>query len=90
MRVIQWATYLIGGAISWLLRVSKVESMYAATVVFLGMSEAPLMIAPYLRSLRTGQLFTVMTAGFAAAAGSTLVGCSLLGARWSTCLPPRS
>ncbi len=80
LRVIQWATYVIGGALSRLLGVSRVESMYASTVIFLGQSEAPLMIAPYLRSLRRGQLFTVMSAGFAAAAGSTLVGYSLLGA----------
>jgi CNT family concentrative nucleoside transporter len=38
------------------------------------------MISGYLRSLRESQVFTVMTAGFAAAAGSTLVGYSLLGA----------
>ena len=80
LRVVQWATYLIGGVIAFVLGVSKVESMYAATVIFLGQSEAPLMIAPYLRRLRTGQVFTVMTGGFAAAAGSTLVGYSLLGA----------
>ncbi len=79
-RVIQWATFLIGGSLSKLLGVSRVESMYASTVIFLGQSEAPLMIAPYLRSLRRGQLFTIMAAGFAAAAGSTLVGYSLLGA----------
>jgi CNT family concentrative nucleoside transporter len=80
LRVIQYLTYVIGGAISWLLGVSKVESMYASTVIFLGQSEAPLMIAPYLKSLSRGQVFTVMSSGFAAAAGSTLVGYSLLGA----------
>ena len=80
LRVIQWLTFFIGGAISWLLQVSKVESMYAATVIFLGQSEAPLVIAPYLKSLRTPQFFALMTGGFAAAAGSTLVGYSLLGA----------
>ena len=80
LRVIQWTTYLVGGALSKVLGVSKVESMYAGTVVFLGMSEAPLMIQGYLEPLRRGQVFTVMTAGFAAAAGSTLVGYSLLGA----------
>ncbi|HET7327881.1 MAG TPA: nucleoside transporter C-terminal domain-containing protein [Nocardioidaceae bacterium] len=80
LRLIQYATHFIGGGISWLLRVSKVESLYASTVIFLGQSEAPLMIAPYLRTLSRGQLFTVMTAGFAAVAGSTLVGYSLLGA----------
>ena len=80
LRVIQWLTWAIGGGLAKLLGISKVESMYGATVIFLGQSEAPLMIAPYLRSLRRGQLFTIMTAGFAAAAGSTLVGYSLLGA----------
>lgn len=80
LRVIQWATYLIGGALERLLGISRVESMYAGTVVFLGMSEAPLMIQGYLDRLRRSELFLVMTAGFAAAAGSTLVGYSLLGA----------
>ncbi len=80
LRVIQWVTFVIGGGISWLLRVSKVEAMFAATVIFLGQSEAPLVVAPYLTRLRIGQLFTLMAGGFAAAAGSTLVGYSLLGA----------
>ncbi|MEO9323216.1 nucleoside transporter C-terminal domain-containing protein [Nocardioides sp. C4-1] len=80
LRVVQWTTYLVGGALSRVLGVGKVESLYAGTVVFLGMSEAPLMVQGYLVRLRRGQLFTVMTAGFAAAAGSTLVGYSLLGA----------
>ncbi len=80
LRVIQWVTHWVGGAIARLLRVTKVESMYAATVIFLGQSEAPLLVAPYLARVRTAQLFALMTAGFAAAAGSTLVGYSLLGA----------
>ncbi|QIG41530.1 NupC/NupG family nucleoside CNT transporter [Nocardioides anomalus] len=80
LRVIQYFTFVVGGAISWLLRVSRIEATFAAVVIFLGQSEAPLMIAPWLRSLRKGQLFTVMVGGFTAAAGSTLVGYSLLGA----------
>jgi CNT family concentrative nucleoside transporter len=80
LRVIQYATFVIGGAIAWALRVTKVEALFATTVIFLGQSEAPLMISPYLRGLSTAQMFTVMSSGFAAAAGSTLVGYSLLGA----------
>lgn len=80
LRVIQYVVWAVGGALSRLLRTSPLESMYGATVIFLGQSEAPLMIAPYLRTLRRNQIFTVMAAGFAAAAGSTLVGYSLLGA----------
>ena len=80
LRVVQWATWVIGGSIAWLLRVSKLEGMYSATVIFLGQSEAPLLIGPYLSRLTQAQIFTVVTAGFAAAAGSTLVGYALLGA----------
>ncbi|SDU98212.1 concentrative nucleoside transporter, CNT family [Microlunatus sagamiharensis] len=80
LRVIQLATHYVGGAIGRLLRVSKVESMYAAVVVFLGMSEAPLLISPYLKRLTSAQLFTVVVAGLTAASGSTLIGYALLGA----------
>lgn len=80
LRVIQWFTFVVGGAISRLLKVSRIESTFAAVVIFLGQSEAPLMIAPWLRTLRKGQLFTVAVGGLTAAAGSTLVGYSLLGA----------
>ncbi len=80
LRVVQHVTWVVGGAISWLLRVSNLEGMYASTVIFLGQSEAPLMIAPYLGRLTRAQVFTVVTAGFAAASGSTLVGYALLGA----------
>ncbi|MDN5761960.1 MAG: hypothetical protein L0H41_06555 [Microlunatus sp.] len=80
LRVIQFATHYIGGAIGRILDVSKIESMYAAVVVFLGMSEAPLLISPYLKRLTSSEAFTVVVAGLTAASGSTLVGYSLLGA----------
>ena len=80
LRVIQWVVELVGGAIARLLHTTKVESLYAATVVFLGQSEAPLMIQAYLSKLTRSELFVVMTAGFASVAGSTLVGYALLGA----------
>jgi CNT family concentrative nucleoside transporter len=80
LRVIQFVVEFFGGAIGWLLRVSKVESLYAATVIFLGQSEAPLTIQAYLDRLTRSELFVVMTAGFASVAGSTLVGYALLGA----------
>jgi concentrative nucleoside transporter, CNT family len=44
--LIQWITEIFGGAISWLLTTSKVESRWAATVIFFGQSEAPLIIRP--------------------------------------------
>jgi CNT family concentrative nucleoside transporter len=80
LRVVQYATHYIGGFIGRVVGVSKIESMYAAVVVFLGMSEAPLLISPYLKRLTASQTFTIIVAGLTAASGSTLVGYALLGA----------
>lgn len=80
LRVIQYLTWAIGGLLGKVLGTSSVESFFASVVIFLGQSEAPLMIAPLLPKISRQQLFAVMTGGFAAAAGSTLVGYSLLGA----------
>lgn len=80
LRVIQWFVEIVGGAIAWVLKTSKLESVWSATVIFLGQTEAPLLIAPYLGRLTSSELFAVMTGGFASVAGSTLVGYALLGA----------
>ncbi len=80
LRVIQWFVEIVGGAISWVLKTSKLESVWATTVIFLGQSEAPLLIAPWLSRLTRSELFAIMTGGFASVAGSTLVGYALLGA----------
>ena len=79
-RVIQYFVDIVGGALGKLLGTSKVESVWATTVIFLGQSEAPLVIAPYVRGLTKSELFTCMTGGFASVAGSTIIGYSLLGA----------
>lgn len=80
LRVIQWFIEIVGTALGKVIGTSKIESVWASTVVFLGMSEAPLVIAPYLPKLTKSQLFACMVGGYASVAGSTLVGYSLLGA----------
>lgn len=80
LRVIQWFIEIVGTALKWVIGTSKIESVWASTVIFLGMSEAPLVIAPYLKKLTKSALFACMVGGFASVAGSTLVGYSLLGA----------
>jgi len=66
--VIRW----IGGAIEKVTGVSKVESLCAAANIFVGQSEAPLVIRPYLASLSPAQLFAVMSVGMAGVAGTIL------------------
>ncbi len=79
LRVIQWVISILGGAIARVIGTSQLESLSAAATVFLGQSEAPLLIRPYVAGLTRAELFQVMTSGFTSVAGSTLVGYALLG-----------
>src|SRR3954463_4214176 len=67
-RIVRW----VGGAIGWVTGISRVESLSAAANIFVGQSESPLVIRPYLASLTPAQLFTVMTVGMAGVAGTIL------------------
>ncbi|AKK06962.1 nucleoside permease [Corynebacterium mustelae] len=80
LRVLQWFVEIVGTALNKIMGTSKVESVWASTVIFLGQSEAPLVIKPWLPKLTRSELFACMSGGFASVAGSTLVGYSLLGA----------
>ncbi len=69
----------IGGGLQKLLATSKTESLSAAANIFVGITEAPLVIKPYLPTLTTSQLFAVMVGGMATVAGSVLAGYASLG-----------
>lgn len=67
--VIRW----VGGAIEKVIGVSKVEALCAAANIFVGQSESPLVIRPYLAGLTPPQLFAVMTVGMSGVAGTILL-----------------
>jgi concentrative nucleoside transporter, CNT family len=74
--IVKW----VGGAIQKVTGISKVESLGAAANIFVGQSEAPLVIRPYLAGLTPAQLFTIMTVGMAGVAGTILAAyASMLG-----------
>lgn len=77
--VMQVLTMLVGGFLSRILGTSQTESMSAAANIFVGLTEAPLVIKPYLEKMTKSELFAVMTGGAASVSGSVLVGYSLLG-----------
>jgi concentrative nucleoside transporter, CNT family len=79
--ILQWVVKIIGGALQFALRTSKAESTFAASTIFVGMSEAPLVVKPYIERATKSELFTMMGTGLATVAGSLLVGYSLLGVR---------
>jgi len=70
---------ILGGGLSKLLGTSKAESVNAAANIFVGQTEAPLVIRPFLGKMTKSELFAVMTGGLASVSGSVLVGYSLLG-----------
>jgi CNT family concentrative nucleoside transporter len=67
-RVVRW----VGGAIGWVTGISQVESLGAAANIFVGQSESPLVVRPYLAALPPSALFTLMTVGMAGVAGTIL------------------
>ena len=70
---------LIGGFIQFVLGTSKAESMSAATNIFIGQSEAPIAIKPYLSSMSSSEIFAVMVGGMATVSGSVLGGYAAAG-----------
>lgn len=77
--VMQFFIKIIGGVLSKILGTSKAESVSAAANIFVGQTEAPLVIRPFIAKMTKSELFAVMTGGLASVAGSVLVGYALLG-----------
>ena len=78
--VMQFVVRWIGGGIERVIGTSKVESLCAAANIFVGQSESPLVIRPYLARLTPSQLFAVMSVGMSGVAGTILAAyASLLG-----------
>ncbi|MDE2301569.1 MAG: NupC/NupG family nucleoside CNT transporter [Sphingomonadales bacterium] len=75
--VIRW----IGGGLERITGISRVESLSAAANIFVGQSESPLVIRPYLAALAPSQLFCVMTVGMAGVAGTILAAYAAMGIR---------
>lgn len=67
-RLVRW----VGGAIGWITGISKVEALGAAANIFVGQSESPLVVRPYLAALPPARLFTLMSVGMAGVAGTIL------------------
>ncbi|WP_245642933.1 NupC/NupG family nucleoside CNT transporter [Piscicoccus intestinalis] len=77
---LQWVVEILGGGLAKMLGTERAESVNAAANIFVGQTEAPLVIRPYLKTLTRSGLFAVMVGGLSTVAGSVLVGYSLLGA----------
>jgi CNT family concentrative nucleoside transporter len=70
---------VIGGFLQLFLKTSRPESMSAAANIFVGQTEAPLVIKPYIPNLTRSELFAVMVGGLASIAGSVMAGYAGMG-----------
>jgi CNT family concentrative nucleoside transporter len=80
LRIMEWVVKLVGGALHKIIGTGAVESMNAAANIFVGQTEAPLVVRPYLKGLTEPQMFAVMVSGLASIAGTVLAGYVLMGA----------
>lgn len=79
LRVMPIVVTLIGGGIRKLLGTSRAESLSATANIFVGQTEAPLAIKPYLPRMTRSEFFAVMVGGLASIAGSVLAGYAAMG-----------
>ena len=77
--IMQKLVTILGGGIHRLLGTSKTESMCAVANIFIGHSESPLVIRPYLKNLTHSELFAVMTGGMAAISGAIMAAYAAMG-----------
>ena len=79
--IMQWVVRIIGGGLQKLLKTSKPESLSATANIFVGQTEAPLVIRPYIAKMSQSELFAIMVGGLASVAGSILAGYAGLGVK---------
>lgn len=77
--IMQKVVAFIGGGLHRLLQTSRTESMSAASNIFVGHTEAPLVVKPYLAKMSESELFAVMTGGTATIAGAVMAAYASMG-----------
>ncbi|MGF1756714.1 NupC/NupG family nucleoside CNT transporter [Photobacterium sagamiensis] len=77
--VMQYVIRIIGGGMAKILGTSQTESMSAVSNVFVGQSEAPLVVKPYMPKMSDSEFFAVMCGGMASVSGTVLAGYAMMG-----------
>lgn len=72
-RILPWMITNLSRPIQALLGISPAESVGTTANIFLGMTEAPLLIRPYIARMTESELFCLMTTGLATIAGTVMV-----------------
>ncbi|KAM7344050.1 concentrative nucleoside transporter 2 [Cochliomyia hominivorax] len=70
--VMQLVVMKLGWILQHLLGTTVCESVTSAANIFLGMSESPLLIRPYIKKLTASEIHSIMVSGFATVSGTVL------------------
>lgn len=70
--VMQWIIYFCAFIIGKTCKLSGAESLSAAANIFIGQTEAPLLVKPYVEKMTKSELMCVMTGGMATVAGGVM------------------
>jgi CNT family concentrative nucleoside transporter len=70
--VLQWVVKGMAWVMVWVMDVSGTESLAASANVFVGNTEAPLVVRPYLETMTRSELMAMMTGGMATIAGGVM------------------
>lgn len=81
LRIMPLVIKLLGGALRKALGTSRAESLSATANIFVGQTEAPLVVRPYIPHMTQSELFAVMVGGLASIAGSVLAAYAGMGVR---------
>lgn len=71
--VMQWLVRFFARIMSVSMKTSGAETMSAAANIFVGQTEAPLMVRPYVNSMTNSELMAIMVGGFANTAGGVMI-----------------
>lgn len=77
--IMQWVIKILGGGLQKALGTSRAESMSAAANIFVGQTEAPLVVRPFVPKMTQSELFAVMCGGLASVAGGVMAGYAAMG-----------
>ena len=77
--IMQLVVGVFGGWLHKLLKTSHAESVSAVSNIFVGHTDAPLVVRPYLARMSQSELFAVMTGGCATIAGAVMMGYAQMG-----------
>lgn len=71
--VLQWCVKLMAKGMVYLMGTSGAETLSVAANVFMGQTEAPLIVKPYVPRMTNSELFTLMASGMAHISGGMMV-----------------